>query len=437
MKSKFPNCLGTQGKSEYEKILVSQWWSPNKLKEETFNKQKAIINFAYKNIQFYRRLFNETGFNPKVIKNPEDLSLMPFITKQDLQNNFLEFLSDEIDLKQAHISHTSGSSGMPLKFYITNFVDEIEYAYLWRHWNWANFHHGDKAVVIRGLKIPENKSGHPPYYIDRENGRYNLYISSYHLSETNLNFYLELISQFQPKIIRAYPSTLDILTRYASLINYRLRNITSIITSSETLLPSIRDRAENYWGCKIFDWYGQRERVAAIGQCEYGNYHINQEYSYVELRPITNDLYEIIGSSFNNFIMPLIKYATGDLVQGLNDHCPCGRGLSSLRLIEGRCSQVLKALDGRWLFPSILQDVFEPNLNIKFAKIIQKKIDEIEVEIVPSIAYSDIDQKKIDNTIRNLIGKNVNINFTLVPEIIPGLTGKRTLIESFLPEPFS
>jgi hypothetical protein len=33
----------------------------------------------------------------------------------------------------------------------------------------------------------------------------------------------------------------------------------------------------------VFDWYGQAERVAAIGTCEHGSYHVLTDYSGVAL----------------------------------------------------------------------------------------------------------------------------------------------------------
>src|SRR5262249_39319936 len=58
------------------------------------------------------------------------------------------------------------------------------------------------------------------------------------------------------------------------------------------------------------------------------NYRFLACYGHVELRPFTSDqiadaghggLYEIVGTTFWNDLMPLVRYRTGDLVR-LPDH---------------------------------------------------------------------------------------------------------------------
>jgi len=415
--------------------MESQWWPAKKLATQAFQRLRRVIIGAYESIPYYEKTFDRTGILPQQIRTPEDVALLPTLSKDDLRLHFSELKSTTALTQEARLARTSGSTGTPVQFYLARYVDEIEYAYLWRHWNWAGFNYGDRAVVIRGLRLEGTGDGNPPYKVDRENGRTNLYISSYHLNETNLHFYFQLMARFHPKIIRAYPSTLDILTRFAESFGHKVVSVQSIITASETLSDSVRDRAEGFWQCRIFDWYGQRERVAAIGQCECGNYHINEEYSYVELISLGDDLFEIVGSSFNNAVMPLLRYRTGDLARRLVHKCPCGRGLPALQRIEGRTSQMLLSTDGRWLFPSALQEVFESCSNIRMAQVIQKEQEYVEVRIVPANEFQE--EERLRLSLKRLLGPDINLCFVYVSDIEPGRTGKRPLVVSHLPEPFS
>src|SRR5690606_28221227 len=103
---------------------------------------------------------------------------------------------------------------------------------------------------------------------------------------------------------------------------------------------------EERFGCRVFDWYGQNERVAAIGTCEQGRYHLMSDYSYVELEPTPEGL-EIVGTGFNNLAMPLIRYRTGDFVQLQDvDSCSCGRAFPVVRRIIGRDDDYIKLPDG-------------------------------------------------------------------------------------------
>lgn len=433
----FPENLGHECSAEYRRIIASQWWPTETLESQGFEKLKRTIKFAYNHIPYYRKSFDQAEIYPKAIQSPEDLTLLPILTKDDLRNHFDELSASKSYLDGARLERTSGSTGTPVKFYISKHVDEIEYAFLWRQWNWAGFNYGDRAMVVRGLKIMGSANNDPPYSVDRVNGRRNLYISSYHLSESNLHFYFNLIKRFRPNIIRAYPSTLDIITRFAQAVDYETPHIHSIITSSETLLDSVRQRAESFWRCKVYDWYGQRERVAAAGQCEYGIYHLCDDYSFIEFIEIESGLVEIVGSSFNNIAMPLLRYRTGDLVRKLDLVCPCGRGLRVMGPIEGRNAQTLLTMDRRWLFPFSLNDIFEPCSNLRMAKVIQREYGCIEVEIVPTERFCDYDRFQLDKSLKSLLGVDIQIRFRIVADIEPGTTGKRPIVVSYLPAPFS
>src|SRR5438067_9016 len=56
------------------------------------------------------------------------------------------------------------------------------------------------------------------------------------------------------------------------------RALRGVMTSSETLEPDVRASVEQAFGVRVFDWYGQAERVAAIGTCEHGSYHVLTDY---------------------------------------------------------------------------------------------------------------------------------------------------------------
>jgi phenylacetate-CoA ligase len=82
------------------------------------------------------------------------------------------------------------------------------------------------------------------------------------------------------------------------------------MTSSETLEPEVRAAVEQAFGVRVFDWYGQSERVAAIGSCEHGSYHVMTDYSGVALLETDKrDAWELVGTSLNNLAMPLVTTA--------------------------------------------------------------------------------------------------------------------------------
>ncbi|GAF84516.1 unnamed protein product, partial [marine sediment metagenome] len=163
-----------------------------------------------------------------------------------------------------------------------------------------------------------------------------LILSTYDMTEENLPRYVKKIEEFKPKVIRGYPSALDILARFIKENNLTInkkRNIKAISTSSENLYPAQRKLIEGIFKCAIFDKYGNCEQVTILGECEkHAGYHDFMEYSYMEIldtegKPVTEEgqIGEIVSTGFTNYAVPFIRYKPEDLVEYTTHKCSCGR----------------------------------------------------------------------------------------------------------------
>lgn len=67
-------------------------------------------------------------------------------------------------------------------------------------------------------------------------------------------------------VIQAYPSSVGFLATWmaASGLDYLGKSRKGIVTSSEMLDAAKKGVVEDRFGCRVFDWYGQFECVAAI-----------------------------------------------------------------------------------------------------------------------------------------------------------------------------
>jgi phenylacetate-CoA ligase len=174
-------------------------------------------------------------------------------------------------------------------------------------------------------------------------------MSSYHLSNATIGAYIDELERFDPVVIHAYPSSIAALASWlnASGRRYRAPALKGVMTSSETLEPSVRAAVERAFGVTVFDWYGQAERVAAIGTCEHGSYHVLTDYSGVELVEAGDGSCELVGTTLNNAAMPLVRYRTGDTVVPGAEPCPCGRVFPTVQAVIGRQEKIITLPDGR------------------------------------------------------------------------------------------
>ncbi|MFC5512256.1 phenylacetate--CoA ligase family protein [Massilia jejuensis] len=244
---------------------------------------------------------------------------------------------------------TSGTSGTPLTLVQTLGAVVREEGFLARQLHWIGWRPGQRRAWIRGDIVCPARPRDGRYWCHDWCGRM-LLLSSYHLSETTIGAYIDSLEAYDPVVLHAYPSSVAALAAWLAAHGRRYRGpaLRGVLTSSETLEPGVRTLVERAFGVRVFDWYGQAERVAAIGTCEQGSYHVLTDYGGVELLEGEDGLCELVGTTLNNPAMPLLRYRTGDRVApGDGKPCPCGRAFPTVEAVIGRQERILTLPDGR------------------------------------------------------------------------------------------
>jgi len=430
----FPYIMGKEFAEKYNELMKSQWYSKEQLEELQLRKLEAIIKHAYENVPYYRRVFDERGLKPKDIQNFDDLKKLPILTKDQIQENPNQFLAENMEEYEPWAFETGGSTGKPLRFYNDKISDLMVSAFVWRYRTWAGYTPSDKQVVMRyKTDFPHCNESEAPSI---QTGNV-LYLSAFHLKESNLDDYVAKIRKFHPKTIWCFPSTLYVIARHMLTEKVPLvSSLKSITTSSETLFPYFREAIEKAFGAKIYDWYESNERVVSAGECPEGGLHINSEYGLIEVVDINGNPVQpgeagiVVGTAFNKFAMPFIRYMLGDRVILSNTSCPCGRGLPVIESLEGRLDDLIVTKDGR--FVGRLDEAFHDSFGIKMSQIIQKREGQITVKIVKGKNYSDEDVKKLDVQLRKRLGEDMEIKYQFVDEVQKVGRGKYRLVISEL-----
>lgn len=244
---------------------------------------------------------------------------------------------------------TSGTSGSPLTLVQSLGAAIREEAFVHRQLRWIGWRPGQRRAWIRGDIVCADHPADGRYWCHDRVGR-RLMMSSYHMSAATIGAYIAALEAFDPVVIQAYPSSIAALANWLAAAGRRYGGsaLKGVMTSSETLEPAVRESVMRRFGVTVFDWYGQAERVAAIGTCEQGRYHVLTDYAGVELLPGADGSSELIGTSLNNAAMPLTRYRTGDrvLVNG-QAPCRCGRVFPTVGAVVGRQERILTLPDGR------------------------------------------------------------------------------------------
>ncbi|WP_159650850.1 phenylacetate--CoA ligase family protein [Vibrio atypicus] len=373
-----------------------------------------ILNQAANNVPFYRHFTKS---------NNDWLNDFPFISKSDIRENGEQFIN-ECPPKFIVSGATSGTTGTPLV--IKQNMESVirEQAFVARHLKWAGFVQGDKRAWIRGdMIVPlEQKNGAFWRYSWFEN---MIMLSSFHMSPNNLQSYIDAMVEYGVQVIQAYPSSILTLAKHLETNDlYYPSELKSIVTSSESLSLEDKQIIERRFGCTVYDWYGLFERVAAIGSCEHGRYHILTDYSHVELEDVGGGRHEIIGTNFNNDLQPLIRYRTGDHVY-LSDEtsCPCGRVFPIIDRIDGRIGDYLIGEDGQKVH--ILNHIPKGVKGLIATQFKQDHPNQIEVQAIVNAQVFDKQQERIliDNT-KARLGRSMDVFITIVDKIQKTKNGK-------------
>jgi phenylacetate-CoA ligase len=395
--------------------------SADKLRAGQLAKLKLLLREAATNVPYYRDLFRCLGATPDDFRELSDLARLPVLEKLTVRDNFDQFLNPHHPRRNIFEDHTSGSTGLPLRFYVTAEQKAYEMAYSIRFWRWAGYRTGARIAAFRHY-IP--KTDRDPLWKHDARQR-TLFFSVYDMTPANLRAYAAEFNRYRPAFVRGYPSSIYIFAQFAATEGLTLHTPRAVLTSSETLAPEMRAVIERALQCPVFDWWGTNERVATACQCERRDlYHINGEGGLLEFVPQPDGTSRLIGTGLLNHAMPLIRYDLGDLAQPATAPCPCGRGLPGLQRILGRVNDLIITGDQKSI-PSVrFYTLFETYDQIRQFQVVQTAPNNVVARLVRARPLTDADLTGLRQKLSRFLGANVKLDFEFVERIAPEPSGK-------------
>lgn len=406
----------------------SQWWSDNELGDYQEQELHRIIHLAHAHVPYYRGAMEVFQVKPKNIRTRADLDQMPFVEKSVLRTRATDFLSTKCVSPALYKCHTSGTTGTPLTLYRDLRNVGFEYAMLRRQRLWAGIQDGDRYATLKGEILPERRLEQHKYW-QMNTAEQKLVMSSFHISEHTVMRYVDALDTFQPVAIDGYPSSIYTLAKMMLQrdIVFPMR---AILTSSETLVPEQKNVIETAFQCRVFDYYGMAERIAAIHTCDHGRYHVVPEYSIVEFirNPAFEGFYEIVGTSLNNNAMPLIRYRVGDIAEKIEEPCVCGRAYPVIKGIVGRTDDSIITPSGKVI--GRLDHIFKGVDNLVQAQLYQPQQDKIILRVVPDVSFSQRDGDIVLEKLYHRVGDGIQFEIEKVSDIARTSRGKMKSVVS-------
>ena len=148
---------------KYQDLMESQYDSYENLCQTQDVKLKKIVEYAYNTTKYYRNLMNKLKISPEDIRCQDDLYKLPIVTKEIIRQDPESFLSSEMNNHHSRMVKTGGSTGVPLKYYISGNFDGYVWGSIWRAWSVGGYSLGDKVAVLGGDRVSKKGLKHKLY----------------------------------------------------------------------------------------------------------------------------------------------------------------------------------------------------------------------------------------------------------------------------------
>ncbi len=400
------------GKASYERI-----------REYQDKCLKKLLIHSYETVPYYKKEFDDCGFNPYTFLHAEQLSALPIITKDELKQRAKEFISTSKLPSKTFIHLTGGTTGKALDYYTTLNEQAQQWAIWWRYRENLGIRRTDWCGEFGSKLVVPIGQAEPPYW-RFDYAEHRLFFSPYHLNAGTVRSYAEGLMKV--KWIHGYTSKLADLAYQLTEAGIRIP-MDFVTIGAENLYDTQRKLLEKAFGNHVYQHYGQTEGAANISQNPDGTLRVDEDWSYVEFVENGTD-HKIIGTNFHYYRMPLIRYDTGDYgeLSGRQDG-----GFRIVKSLHGRDSEYIIRPDGSKITAvEFDEEIFAKVGHMAEAQVVQRKKDELEVRVIRLEGYHESDDKVLMERLKAVVGNGMKYKITY-PEILEkAKNGKFKLIIS-------
>ena len=401
--------------------------------------QKTVID-VYEHIPFYKKSFDEAGFDPYSVKSLDDVARIPFVQKQDLRDAYpYGMLAVPLkDVREIHMS--SGTTGIATVGAYTEHDIKIWGECFSRA---VDFAHGDENDVMQicyGYGLFTGGLG--AHY-----GSISAGCATIPISAGNTERQIRILREMGPTILACTPSYAMHIADTAiemGLDPARDFSLRAGIHGAEPFSDNFRRDLERKLGYRVLDIYGLTETMGpgvAIECWEQQGLHIAEDHFYPEIiNPETGEVLpdgewgELVITTLDREASPVVRYRARDITRIIPGECPCGRTHRRIDRIHGRTDDML-IIRGVNVFPSQIEDVMKTFPEMSSWYQIEVDTDHRSLDIVtlkaepnPNVdldSIADIDrlQKRISAALKAALSVGVKVKL-VEPKSIPRSEGK-------------
>ena len=328
-------------------------------RDEMTNLQSArlvkLVDYVYHNVPFYREKMQAMGILPGDIKGIEDITKLPFTTKDDLRDNypFGLFAVPNSQINRIHAS--SGTTGKATVCGYTRYDLEVWSECVARCMTMAGVTKDDIVQVAYGYGLFTGGLG-------AHGGAEKIGAMVVPMSSGNTKKLTTMMVDFGVTAIACTPSYLlhiaECLEEEGLIDRLKLKYA---VCGAEPWTEKMHDEIESRLHISAHDIYGLSEVMGPGVACDckfHAGLHVCEDHFYPEilssdtLKPVKDgELGELAFTTLTKEGMPLLRYRTKDLTSIDRTPCECGRTSARISRFKGRVDDML-IIRGVNVFPS-------------------------------------------------------------------------------------
>lgn len=352
------------------------------------------VRRAYEGSAFFRTLLDEAGVRPAQVRGVEDLTKLPFTTKDQLRTSY-PFGWTVVPMEKIRRVHAS--SGTTGKRTVATYTDRDldDWAEMFaRCYSYAGVTEADRVQITPGYGLWTAGVGF-------QAGVERLGAMAVPVGPGNTDLQFEMMLDFESTVLTATSSFALLLGEEAERRGLRDQLRLRIgIFGSERWGEAMRARIEELLGVESFDIYGLTELYGpgtGIECAEHDGIHYWDDYYIIEIvDPETGEQLpegeegEIVLTTLRKEAMPLLRYRTRDLSHLYTDPCPCGSPFPRIARLKARTDDMIK-VRGVALYPSAIDQVLAavPGLGSEYQIHVQREHGRDELLIRVESATDD------------------------------------------------
>ena len=348
------------------KVLLEDWkeqYRDERIERMSRDEMSALqserlvkqVKNVYEHVSFYKKKMDDLGVEPGDIKGIEDITKLPFTTKEDLRNNYPFGLLAVPKEKITRVQGTSGTTGKLTLASYTNKDVEVWGECVARGLTMAGLTAEDRLHICYGYGLFTGGLG-------LDFGARALGAMAIPMSSGNTKRQLMCMEDFGATAFACTPSYAMYLAEAAQEMGVidRLQVKTSI-NGAEPWTDEMRKQIEDIFNINTFDIYGLCEITGpgvAMDCIHHKGLHVCEDHFYPEvLNPADHtpcadgETGELVFTTLSKEGMPLLRYRTKDLTSIDHSTCECGRTLPRIQKFTGRTDD-MKVIRGVNVFPT-------------------------------------------------------------------------------------